>query len=66
VSIIKLVVIVVIIINRYVQPLRVTSYKWSARVPLQHECYDTMLLFLEYQIVAMGRRGMNADVAVMH
>jgi hypothetical protein len=29
------------------------------------ECYDTTLMFLEYQIVAMGRRSMNVDVAVM-
>jgi hypothetical protein len=28
-------------------------------------CYDTMLIFLEYEIVAMGRRSMNVDVAVM-
>jgi hypothetical protein len=28
-------------------------------------CYDTTLIFLEYQIVAMGRRSMNVDVAVM-
>jgi hypothetical protein len=29
------------------------------------DCYDTMLIFLEYEIVAMGRRSMNVDVAVM-
>jgi hypothetical protein len=28
-------------------------------------CYDTTLIFLEYEIVAMGRRSMNVDVAVM-
>jgi hypothetical protein len=29
------------------------------------DCYDTTLIFLEYEIVAMGRRSMNVDVAVM-
>jgi hypothetical protein len=28
-------------------------------------CYDTMLIFLEYEILALGRRSMNVDVAVM-
>jgi hypothetical protein len=28
-------------------------------------CYDTTLIFLEYEIVAMGRGSMNGDVAVM-
>jgi hypothetical protein len=28
-------------------------------------CYDTTLIFLEYEIVAMGCRSMNVDVAVM-
>jgi hypothetical protein len=28
-------------------------------------CYDTTLIFLEYEIVDMGRRSMNVDVAVM-
>jgi hypothetical protein len=28
-------------------------------------CCDTMLIFLDYEIVAMGRRSMNVDVAVM-
>jgi hypothetical protein len=28
-------------------------------------CYDMTLIFLEYEIVAMGRRSMNVDVAVM-
>jgi hypothetical protein len=26
-------------------------------------CYDTMLIFLEYEIMAIGRRSMNVDVA---
>jgi hypothetical protein len=28
-------------------------------------CYDTTLIFLEYEIVAMGRWSMNVDVAGM-
>jgi acyl-CoA hydrolase len=28
-------------------------------------CYITTLIFLEYEIVALGRRSMNVDVAVM-
>jgi hypothetical protein len=28
-------------------------------------CYDTMLIFLEYDVVAMGRRRMHLDVAVV-
>jgi hypothetical protein len=37
----------------------------SRDAPRGEECYDTRLIFLEYQIVAMGRRSMNVDVAVM-
>jgi hypothetical protein len=29
------------------------------------DCCDTMLIFLEYELVAMGRRSMNVDDAVM-
>jgi hypothetical protein len=28
-------------------------------------CYDTTLIFLEHEIVAMGRRSMKVDVALM-
>jgi hypothetical protein len=38
----------------------------SKDAPRGDECDDTTLIFLEYEIVAMGRRSMNADVAVMH
>jgi hypothetical protein len=29
------------------------------------QCYDTMLIFLEYEIVAIGCCSMNVDVAVI-
>jgi acyl-CoA hydrolase len=34
-------------------------------VPSNSVRCDTTLIFLEYEIVAMGRRSMNVDVAVM-
>jgi hypothetical protein len=30
-----------------------------------HGCYDATSIFLEYEIMAMGRHSMNIDVAVM-
>jgi hypothetical protein len=32
---------------------------------VKSKCYDTTLIILEDKIVAMGRRSMNVDVAVM-
>jgi hypothetical protein len=37
----------------------------DGRIGRQCKCYDTALIFLEYEIVAMGRRSKNVDVAVM-
>lgn len=35
----------------------------SKDVPRREECNDTTLIFLEYEIVAMGRRSMRGDVS---
>jgi hypothetical protein len=39
--------------------------KIALKVITSRTCYDTTLIFLEYEIGAMGRRSMNVDVAVM-
>jgi hypothetical protein len=40
--------------------------KSNSRGGKQAGCYDTTLIFLDYEIVAMGLRSMNVDVADMH
>jgi hypothetical protein len=37
----------------------------TARLKILSVCCDTTFIFLEYDIVAMGRRSMNVDGAVM-
>jgi hypothetical protein len=48
-----------------VHPASQTYATEAARVTGAAACYGTTLIFLEYEIVAMGRRSMNVDVAVM-
>jgi hypothetical protein len=45
--------------------LRILGRALATSLQGRLRCYDTTLILLEYEIVAMGRRSRNVDVAVM-